>query len=86
MTRALRTAARLVWGAVGGPRLSEDDRGMVATGIGGIVLFSRNVASVAQVRSLIAEIRAIAPGPIRIAVNQEGGHIARIGAPLTAFP
>lgn len=59
---------------------------MVATGIGGIVLFSRNVASVAQVRSLIAEIRAIAPGPIRIAVDQEGGHIARIGAPLTAFP
>ncbi len=82
----MRLAARLVWGSLGGPRLTDDDRALLATGLGGIVLFDRNVESPEQVRALIADVRRHAPGPIRISIDQEGGHIFRVDQPLTRFP
>lgn len=58
--------------------------------VGGVVLFSRNVAGPAQVRSLCREIRSAAgprnPLPL-IAVDQEGGRVARLKEPpFTRFP
>jgi len=58
--------------------------------VGGVVLFSRNIESPAQVRALCREIRSAAgrgnPLPL-IAVDQEGGRVARlIDPPFTRFP
>ena len=53
---------------------------------GAIVLFGRNVGAPDALRALIAELRAIEePAPL-IAVDQEGGRVARIGAPVAQLP
>lgn len=64
--------------------------------IGGIILFSRdvalgvqrNISSPGQVKRLIAQARAAAPGPILAAVDQEGGKVQRLNAKngFTAWP
>lgn len=58
--------------------------------VGGVVLFSRNIESPAQVSGLCREIRSAAgrgnPLPL-IAVDQEGGRVARFKEPpFTWFP
>ncbi len=53
---------------------------------GAVVLFARNVGEPEALRELIAALRALAlPAPL-IAVDQEGGRVARIGAPVAALP
>ena len=58
--------------------------------VGGVVLYARNIESPAQVRVLCREIRSAArrgnPLPL-IAVDQEGGRVARLkDPPFTWFP
>jgi beta-N-acetylhexosaminidase len=58
--------------------------------VGGVVLYSRNIESPPQVRALCREIRSAAgrgnPLPL-IAVDQEGGRVARFkDPPFTRFP
>ncbi|MBC7807475.1 MAG: beta-N-acetylhexosaminidase [Akkermansiaceae bacterium] len=62
---------------------------------GGMILFARNVQApgnprppvdTVQVRDMIAELQNLAKIPLFVAVDQEGGRVARFGAPFTAFP
>lgn len=53
---------------------------LAAGRIGGVILFSRNVASPAQLADLTAACRAAAARPLLIAVDQEGGRVARLRA------
>ena len=61
--------------------------------LGGVVMFDayadkrvRNVASPAQLRALTASLQAAAPaGPIIVAVDQEGGNVARLSG-RSGFP
>ncbi len=56
--------------------------------LGGVVIFDahadervRNVASAAQLRQLTADLQAAAPaGPLIVAVDQEGGNVARLNS------
>lgn len=55
------------------------------TGLGGVILHTRNVASRAQLRELTDELRSLRPG-LLVTADQEGGgisHLARAGAPET---
>jgi beta-N-acetylhexosaminidase len=58
-------------------------------GVGGIILFSRNVESPEQIRALTeacqAHARACGRPPLIVAVDQEGGPVARLRAPFTEF-
>jgi beta-N-acetylhexosaminidase len=84
---------------VGFRGLTAGDAGPVAQaiaddGLGGIILFSRdqltggprNIASPEQLRSLIAELRELAPDrTLLVAIDQEGGRVARL-TPEFGFP
>jgi beta-N-acetylhexosaminidase len=50
---------------------------------GGIVLFSRNVGTAADLRALIASAQQVAPLPLLVATDQEGGPVTRIRVGLT---
>lgn len=48
----------------------------------GVILFGRNVRDLAQVRALCAALRDVLPDGAVIAVDQEGGRVARLRPPL----
>jgi beta-N-acetylhexosaminidase len=56
--------------------------------VGSVVLFRPNVEGPAQVASLVAALRAAAPPdlPLPVVVDQEGGLVQRLRAPLTEWP
>jgi beta-N-acetylhexosaminidase len=58
--------------------------------LGGVIVMEDNVESVRQItRSNVALQRPAVSGrrwPLVVAVDQEGGIVARVGAPMTAFP
>jgi len=58
--------------------------------IGGIILFSRNLETPDQIKHLCNEIQNYArlceQPPLFIAVDQEGGQVARLKEPFTQFP
>jgi beta-N-acetylhexosaminidase len=58
--------------------------------VGGIVLFARNLVNPDQIQALCASIqaqaRACGQPPLFIAIDQEGGRVARLKEPLTQFP
>ena len=47
----------------------------------GVILFGRNVVDPDQLRRLTAALRALLPAPAVIAVDQEGGRVARLRPP-----
>src|SRR5918911_4704307 len=57
---------------------------------GGVMLFGRNAKSPEQLLALSRGLQAVARPrrnlPLLIAVDQEGGRVARLKAPFTTFP
>jgi beta-N-acetylhexosaminidase len=80
-----------LWVGFDGKSLPASPARWLAGGqVGGVVLYARNIESPAQVRALCREIRSAAgrgnPPPL-IAVDQEGGRVARFkNPPFTWFP
>lgn len=80
-----------------GTEVSESDQIVkdVSSGrVGGVVLFDkdvalggapRNIESPEQVRALISQLKSYAPGKLIVAVDQEGGKVARL-KPEYGFP
>jgi beta-N-acetylhexosaminidase len=54
-------------------------------GLGGVVLFGRNVRTPAQLTQLTADLQSFARRPLLIATDEEGGQVARLG-PADGFP
>jgi beta-N-acetylhexosaminidase len=57
----------------------------------GVILFSRNIKSVRQTRRLIADLKKLSEDlfegrPLFVAVDQEGGRVARLSADLPTWP
>ena len=74
-----------------GKVLDDDLRFMIREmHVGGLILFKRNVSDPSQVSELCqaAQACAVESGqpPLMIAIDQEGGPVARLGPPFTVFP
>src|SRR5579862_5955537 len=80
-------AASVVMVGVAGLELDATFReAYAATPFGGVILFGRNVKSMAQVRALADSLRALHnPSPL-VAIDQEGGRVARLRDGVTELP
>ncbi len=57
-----------------------------ADALGGVILFKRNVGTLAEVAALGREIAATSSTPVLVAIDQEGGRVARLGSPVVKLP
>ena len=72
---------------VEGLALTPADRALLREpAVGGVILFSRNYASPAQLADLVAEIRALRSPPLLIATDHEGGRVQRFRDGFSAIP
>ena len=56
-------------------------------GLGGVILFARNIAEPEQVAELAFDAARLVPElPAWVSVDQEGGRVARLKAPFTEWP
>jgi beta-N-acetylhexosaminidase len=59
---------------------SPEVKELIARGVHGVILFSRNVEDAVQVAELVAELKRLAGRPLLVAIDQEGGRVARLRA------
>lgn len=74
-----------------GDEFNDDLRYMIGEmKVGGVILFSQNITSPGQLKDLCEAMQRHAAGrgnlPLFIAVDQEGGQVARLKDPFTEFP
>ncbi|HET7786489.1 MAG TPA: glycoside hydrolase family 3 N-terminal domain-containing protein, partial [Myxococcales bacterium] len=82
-----RAAARCVFAGIKGPTPNPEELELIRRGTGGVILFSRNVHDPAQVAELSRTLKAAAPGPLLVCIDQEGGRVQRLRPPhWTAWP
>jgi len=87
MTSALeKQAASLFTVGFPGKSLTDELRGLLARGVGGVIYFARNVGTPADVLELNRELKRIAARPLLLAVDQEGGPVARLRRGFTELP
>jgi beta-N-acetylhexosaminidase len=82
-----RQAARCVFVGIQGTTPAPAELELVRRGVGGVILFARNVVEPGQVAELARSLKAAAPGPLLICIDQEGGRVQRLRPPdWTAWP
>ncbi len=92
MRDLVRRAGQRVAIGFEGHTVSADARALLREfGVGTVVLFARNVAAPEQVAELVRELQETARDagheqPLLVAVDQEGGRVARMREPWTTWP
>jgi beta-N-acetylhexosaminidase len=87
MTNELeRQAASLFTVGFYGKAVTEDLKGLLSRGVGGVIFFARNVGTPAEVLELNRDIKAAAKRPLVLAIDQEGGQVARLRSGFTELP
>ncbi|MGH8077478.1 MAG: beta-N-acetylhexosaminidase, partial [Lysobacter sp.] len=76
----------LVIGVAGTELTAQERDWLQHDACAGVILFSRNFASKAQVAELSQSIREAAPRPQLICVDQEGGRVQRFREGYSALP
>lgn len=70
-----------------GTTVPTETAALIDEGLFGAILFKRNITSAAQTAELCAELKSRAGRPFALAVDQEGGRVARLrGAPFIGLP
>lgn len=85
-TELERQAASLFTVGFHGRSVGDDLRGLLSRGVGGVIYFARNVGTPAEVLELNRDIKRSANRPLLIAVDQEGGQVARLRRGFTELP
>jgi beta-N-acetylhexosaminidase len=76
-----RDVAALLCVGFAGKTPSPEVLELIARGVGGVILFSRNLESAEQVAELSAALKRAAGRPLLVSIDQEGGRVARLRAP-----
>jgi beta-N-acetylhexosaminidase len=80
------TLLRLFCFGFEGSTLPDDLRESLRQGLGGVILFARNLRDLEQICALTAELHAHAGGPLLVGVDQEGGRVVRLPPPFLVPP
>jgi len=78
--------ARLFTVGFHGTAPSRELEDLLQRGVGGVILFARNVESPEQVLELTRSIKRLAVQPVFVAVDQEGGRVRRLRRGFTDLP
>src|SRR5262245_31028567 len=83
-----RQIGQLLVAGFNGHQISPELRSLAKEfGLGGIILFARNVSEPEQVAEVCFEASRLTPDlPPWVSVDQEGGRVARLKAPFTVWP
>ncbi len=74
-----------MWGFEGTSISKETKKLLKQAPPAGVILFKRNIQTLSQVKALNASLRKIDPR-LWIAVDQEGGRVARLTSPFPLYP
>ena len=91
LSEITQNIGRLFIGGMPGTKLDEDTVNLIKDfHLGGIILFKRNVSDPLQLAQLCKDLQAISIEhsgyPLFLAIDQEGGRVARLKKPFTEFP
>lgn len=76
-----------LWISIEQPHLTDKDRDMLRhPWVGGVVIFSKNFTSKAQIQDLIADIKALKDPALFVCVDHEGGRVQRFRSEFTILP
>jgi beta-N-acetylhexosaminidase len=83
-----RQIGQLLIAGFNGHEIPPEMRAMAKEfGLGGVILFARNIAEPEQVAEVAFEAARMQPDlPAWVSVDQEGGRVARLKAPFTVWP
>jgi beta-N-acetylhexosaminidase len=83
-----RQIGQLLFAGFDGTQVSAELKSLAREfGLGGAILFKRNIVEPEQVAELAFELAAITPEmPAWVSVDQEGGRVARLRSPFTEWP
>ena len=83
-----REIGQLLIGSLPGTTIPAEMRSLAREfGLGGVTLFARNIEGPEQVAELSHDLQALGVDtPVWVAVDQEGGRVARLRAPFTEWP
>jgi beta-N-acetylhexosaminidase len=83
-----RQIGRLLIAGFDGPQVPVEVKALTREfGLGGVILFARNIKEPEQVAELSFEAARLVPDfPLWVSVDQEGGRVARLKAPFTQWP
>jgi len=76
----------LLWIGFDGKIPTPEAARLIHQGVSGVILFARNVGTSDETRTLVRELKAIAPGPLLLSVDLVGGRVARLTEGFTRFP
>jgi beta-N-acetylhexosaminidase len=83
-----RQIGRLLVAGFNGQQIPVELRSLAREfGLGGVILFARNIGEPAQVAELAFDASRLVPDlPCWVSVDQEGGRVARLKSPFTEWP
>ena len=83
-----REVGQLLIGSLPGTTITPEMRSLAREfQLGGVTLFKRNIEAPEQVAELCHDLQALSSElPLWVAVDQEGGRVARLRAPFTEWP
>jgi len=64
-----------------GSLTKREELQLIARGVGGVILFSRNVREPSQVAQLAKELKQASKDPLLLCIDQEGGRVQRLRPP-----